>query len=240
MPSSEACSASEFPCSPLIRQSTRARSTGSLARKSRACSADDAQVNRCPRVTRNSDTIDSHVRIIFYEQDMRHRLTSSINGLAINVARKLHMLKRRFTFPEMHLIVSSLPALPTTQPGPTKSLHRQSLGPKLLGGWGAGRPRSRVCAAGSAEIRPTEPGRACPAKGSPLSPRLPPYRRFARRPSSSAPGSWVWGLPGGWPKRVARWPSTTAPRPDAARAGRRPECSPPRSKPSPARRRCSP
>src|SRR5271169_1806247 len=63
------------------------------------------------------------------------------------------------------LIGSSSPALPTTQPGPTKSLHPQSLGPKLPGGWGAGRPRSRVCAAGSAEIRPTEPGRACPAKG---------------------------------------------------------------------------
>src|ERR1700722_10128287 len=63
------------------------------------------------------------------------------------------------------LIGSSSPALPTTQPGPTKSLHPQRLDPKLAGGWGAGRPRSRVCAAGSAEIRPTEPGRACPAKG---------------------------------------------------------------------------
>jgi len=33
---------------------------------------------------------------------------------------------------------------------------------------------------------------------------------IARRPSSSAPGSWGWGLPGGLPKRVARLPFTTA------------------------------
>src|SRR5947208_2930616 len=46
-----------------------------------------------------------------------------------------------------------------------KALHPQGPGPKLARGWGAARSRSMGCGTGTAEIRPTEPGRACPAKG---------------------------------------------------------------------------
>src|SRR5437588_8743666 len=95
---------------------------------------------------------------------MRHRLTSEHNGLPKRSAETTYV-EATFYISPYALIVSSPPALPTTQLRPTKSLHPQSLGPKFPGGWGAGRPRSRLCAAGSAEIRPTEPGRACPAKG---------------------------------------------------------------------------
>src|SRR5271154_4843147 len=56
MPKLAAWSASEFPCSPLMTQSINARSTASLARRTRARSADDAEVTRWPSVARNSDT----------------------------------------------------------------------------------------------------------------------------------------------------------------------------------------
>src|ERR1700759_54865 len=55
------------------------------------------------------------------------------------------MLKRRFTFASpIRLLTSPPTALQTTQRSPTKSLHPQGLGPRLLEGWGAGRLCNRV------------------------------------------------------------------------------------------------
>ena len=77
-----------------------------------------------------------------------------------------------------------------------------------------------------------------PGGGSPsLAPHFL-FRSSARGPSSSAPASSASALRGGLPRPVARSPFTTRARPGAARAGRRPACWPPRSRPSPARSRC--
>src|SRR6516162_10067096 len=60
-------------------------------------------------------------------------------------------------------MVSSSPA--HGAPGERKLLHRQGLGPKLTGGWGAAQPAAKTVRQQAAEIKPTEPGRASPAKG---------------------------------------------------------------------------
>src|ERR1700751_3449478 len=95
---------------------------------------------------------------------MRHGLTSNLIDCD-NASAEATYVKVTIYISPCALIGGSSPAPPTTQPSPTKSLHRQSLGPKLLGRLGCWPAAQPVCAAGSAEIRPTEPGRACPVKG---------------------------------------------------------------------------
>src|SRR6516225_6042626 len=111
----------------------------------RRCRRDHAMPESCEKLRHHR----LHVRIIFYEQDMRHRLTISVGGCSKLSGNETYV-KEVIYISTNPLIGRLSPALPTTQLGPTKSLHPQRLGPKLPRGWGAGRSRSQVCAAAPA------------------------------------------------------------------------------------------